>query len=219
MPKTFGLETQERLIKDFALSGISIFLIFLTIAISISTVPFEIENRTIYPILSKPLNRIDYLVGKFIGLLYLIFINTFVLTVILMCFLYLIFNKFYPQIAAVNFLYFLENILISAVVIFFSISVSPPINISLTFFVYIFGHMSAVYISYLTEISQSAYLSVLLWFMKTIVPQFEYFNVKDSVVYDNQISVFYVAEVTLYVILFIIMLFLLSYMLFNKKDL
>jgi len=64
-----------RLIKDICVYAISIFGALITIFISASVVPNEVENKVIYTILSKPVRRFQYLLGKFVGVQLIVIIN------------------------------------------------------------------------------------------------------------------------------------------------
>lgn len=64
-----------KLIKDICVSAISVFGILITIFISASVVPAEMENKVIYSILSKPVRRYQYLLGKFIGVQLIVIAN------------------------------------------------------------------------------------------------------------------------------------------------
>ncbi len=64
-----------KLIKDICVTTISIFGILITIFISASVVPNEVENKVIYTVLSKPVSRFQYLFGKFLGVQFIIIVN------------------------------------------------------------------------------------------------------------------------------------------------
>ena len=57
-----------KIVKDLGISSIHIFGVFITIFIGISLVFKEMEKRTIYLVLSKPIHRYEFLLGKFTGL-------------------------------------------------------------------------------------------------------------------------------------------------------
>jgi ABC-type transport system involved in multi-copper enzyme maturation permease subunit len=76
--QTVGEEAQDvdmKLIKDICVTAISIFGVLITIFISAGAVPAEVENKVIYTVLSKPVRRIQYLLGKFIGVQMTIILN------------------------------------------------------------------------------------------------------------------------------------------------
>jgi len=64
-----------KLIKDICVTTISIFGVLITIFISASVVPNEMENKVIYTVLSKPVRRFQYLLGKFVGVQMIVIVN------------------------------------------------------------------------------------------------------------------------------------------------
>lgn len=64
-----------KLIKDICVTAIALFGVLIAIYISASVVPSEIENKVIYTVLSKPVRRIQYLLGKFLGAQLIIIVN------------------------------------------------------------------------------------------------------------------------------------------------
>lgn len=64
-----------KLIKDICVATISIFGMLITVFVSASVVPGEVENKVIYTILSKPVRRVQYLMGKFLGAQLIIIVN------------------------------------------------------------------------------------------------------------------------------------------------
>lgn len=64
-----------KLIKDICVTTISIFGMLITIFISASVVPNEVENKVIYTVLSKPVRRLQYLMGKFMGVQMIVLAN------------------------------------------------------------------------------------------------------------------------------------------------
>src|SRR6266576_593568 len=75
---TFQQEFQ--ILKDVALGAISILTSLLAIAATARLIPQDIEDRTVYTILAKPVPRIEYLLGKLTGVLFLLAIGTVVMS-------------------------------------------------------------------------------------------------------------------------------------------
>ena len=73
-------QVETKMIKDICVSAISIFGILITIFISASVVPTEMDNKVIYTILSKPLRRYQYLFGKFLGVQLIVIVNLLLMT-------------------------------------------------------------------------------------------------------------------------------------------
>jgi len=68
-------EIDLKLIKDICVTTISIFGMLISVFIAASVVPNEVENKVIYTVLSKPVRRFQYLLGKFIGVQMIILAN------------------------------------------------------------------------------------------------------------------------------------------------
>jgi ABC-type Na+ efflux pump permease subunit len=75
---TFQQELQ--VLKDIGLGAISIFTALLAVLATARLLPQEIEDRTIYTILAKPVERIEYLLGKYLGVLLLLAISTLLMS-------------------------------------------------------------------------------------------------------------------------------------------
>ncbi|RLD18751.1 MAG: hypothetical protein DRI36_00585, partial [Caldiserica bacterium] len=63
----FAEEIEERMIRDVGLAGIEIFSILSAIFLSAKLLLIEVENKLLYPILTKPVKRWEYLTGRFLG--------------------------------------------------------------------------------------------------------------------------------------------------------
>lgn len=77
-------QVETKMIKDICVTAISIFGILITIFISASVVPTELDNKVIYTILSKPIRRFQYLLGKFIGVQLIVIANLVLMSLLFM---------------------------------------------------------------------------------------------------------------------------------------
>lgn len=82
-------DVESKMIKDICVSAISVFGILITIFISASVVPAEMENKVIYTVLSKPIRRYQYLLGKFIGVQMIVIINLVLMSALFFVALYI----------------------------------------------------------------------------------------------------------------------------------
>src|SRR5687767_11603848 len=69
-----------KIIKDLGLAAISIFGLFIAVFIGIGLVSKEVERRSIYALLSKPISRPQLVIGKYVGLVLTLAVNVFVMT-------------------------------------------------------------------------------------------------------------------------------------------
>ena len=75
----FSFQQEFQILKDVSLGAISMFTSLLAIVATARMVPRDIEDRTVYTILAKPVPRFEYVVGKIAGVLLLLAISTLVM--------------------------------------------------------------------------------------------------------------------------------------------
>jgi len=71
-----------KFIKDFSLGAMSVFGLLIALMGTAALLPTEIENRTVYPILAKPVHRAEFVLGKFVGILVLLAVAVFLMCVV-----------------------------------------------------------------------------------------------------------------------------------------
>src|SRR3990167_11217420 len=86
----FELGVQVKFLKDMSLATISLFGMLITIIVAVNQIPAELEWRTIYTLLAKPVRRGEFLLGKFLGCISVVFLN---LGLISLEFLIILFSK------------------------------------------------------------------------------------------------------------------------------
>jgi ABC-type Na+ efflux pump permease subunit len=84
----FNFQEQFQLTKDVSLGAMSIFTWLLSVLATAMLLPKDIEDRTLYTILAKPVPRFEYLLGKLIGVLLLLLISTLVMAAVFALALY-----------------------------------------------------------------------------------------------------------------------------------
>src|SRR5512144_1638596 len=141
---TLGFE--DKVIIDLGLSSISVFGTLIAIFIGIQLVYKEIERRTVYSLLAKPVARWEFLLGKYLGLLFTLMVNVAIMTVGL--WLTLAYHgsapwhAYYRLLPAV-YLIFLSLALTTAVALLFSSFSTPALSALFTLFLWIIGHFNA----------------------------------------------------------------------------
>lgn len=137
---------EAKIIVDLGLSAMLLFGAFIAIFVGVGLVYKEIERRTLYAILSKPIGRGQFLLGKYLGLCLTLLINVVVMGIGVSLALISVRRGWEPlalQIWPAIFLIYFELMIITAVALLFSSFSSPALSALLTFFVFIIGHFSA----------------------------------------------------------------------------
>ncbi len=141
---TLGYE--DKVIVDIGLSSISIFGTLIAIFIGIGLVYKELERRTVYALLAKPVHRWEFILGKYLGLLLTLLINVSVMT--LGVWLTLAYNgnvsiQSYARLLPAVYLIYLSLALTTAVALVFSAFSTPALSALFTFFLWMIGHFNA----------------------------------------------------------------------------
>src|SRR2546430_3505355 len=84
----FTFQQEFQILKDISLGAMSIFTSLLAIVATARLIPQDIEDRTIYTILAKPVPRIEYLLGKLAGVVLLLAIGTLLMSGLFFAVLY-----------------------------------------------------------------------------------------------------------------------------------
>jgi ABC-type transport system involved in multi-copper enzyme maturation permease subunit len=221
---TLGYE--RKVIIDLGLTSISLFGTLIAIFIGISLVYKELEKRTVYTLLSKPIRRSEFILGKYLGLLFTLLVNTAVMTIGLwLSMLYQggIEPAGYARILPAVFLIFLSLALTTAIALVFSTFSTPALSALFTLFLWMAGHFSYD----LHEFGEMTKSPVMRWTFRALyyaLPNFSNFtsvnsqNVIQSAAYYQPVDLVAAGWVAIYGLLYCGVLLVLAAALFNRRD-
>ncbi len=137
-----SIDIERLVVVNLGLTAISIFGIVIAIFIGIGLVSKEIEKRTLYTVLSRPVRRWEFIAGKFFGLAGTLIVNTFFMAIGVFAALLYVSHHFQSSDAGVLVaLYFiiLQFLIIVALALFFSSFSSPLLSAIFAFALFIIG--------------------------------------------------------------------------------
>ena len=176
---------EEKIIKDLGLASISLFGVLTAVFIGVSLVSKEIERRTIYTIVSKPIHRHEFLLGKYCGLALTLGVNTAIMTAFF--YLLLLLKGFAdPRLLLAIALIYMELLLVTAFATLFSAFSTPILSTLFSLSLYLVGHLTwslDLLRSRLTGAAGRALCRVLFF----VLPNLEMFNIKGDVVHGSAI--------------------------------
>ena len=132
---------EEKIIKDVGLSAISVFGVLTAVFVGVSLVFKEIERRTIYTLLANPVSRWQFIVGKFAGLMAVLWLNVGLMSVALIG-IVAARGEGPGQLVPAIVLILVELAVITAFALLFSSLTNPVLAALFTFAVYVTGHLS-----------------------------------------------------------------------------
>ncbi|MGH9310028.1 MAG: ABC transporter permease [Vicinamibacterales bacterium] len=219
-----------KIIKDLGLAATAVFGLFIAIFIGIGLVSKEVERRSVYSLLSKPIGRPQFIVGKYAGLVLTLAVNVAVMTVAL--YLVLAYMTYVaadqvravwdapgtdPRLLAAIALIFVQLMIVTAVALFFSTFSTPLLSAALTFGLFIVGHFNADLKNFDRVVDSPA----AVWLARSVyhlVPDFSAFDVKTEVVHGLPVPAGYLASTTAYGFAYIAALLVVSVLIFSRRD-
>jgi ABC-type transport system involved in multi-copper enzyme maturation permease subunit len=212
----------ERLvIINLGLSAISIFGLVMAIFIGVGLVYKEMEKRTLYSLLAKPIRRSEFLVGKYGGLLLTLAVNTGFMTLGLAAALFYVGRPFVRSdasiLVAVYFI-FLELALVTAFALFFSCFSSPMLSALFTLGIYVTG-MFAKDMRDFGELTRNPILKGLTSVLYYLSPNFHNFNAIAAAAHGEPIPFSLIWQNTLYALLYVSLILLAASAVFSRRNL
>ena len=207
----------SKIIKDFGLGSISVFGTLISIFMGVGLVFKEIEKKTIFTLIAKPIKRYQFLFGKYLGLLFTLVVEVLLMTFGLVFFL-IFFSEGMPGIALFQSIYFifLELSVITAVAIFFSSFSTPFLSGMFALAIFVIGHLTEDLFAFSVRFQPSGqFMSKVIYYT---MPNLEFFNIKGNVVREITISVSHMFWITSYAAMYILALLSLAAMIFQKRD-
>ncbi len=214
-PLTIGEEI--KITKDIGLAAISFFGLLIAIFVGSRLLYEEIEKKTIYTIISKPVKRWEFLIGKYFGLLLVIAAVVSIMTVWVYLVLWVTTKSFDINLLLAIAYIFLQLMLVTAIALFFSTFTTPIMSGLITFMLYFTGHLTRDLLA-LAEMGKSAMLSFIMYTVYFILPNLSNFNIKGEVVHNLPLDPPSLLYALTYGLLYTTFLLFISAFLFQKKD-
>lgn len=219
-----------KIIKDLGLAATSIFGLFIAVFIGIGLVSKEVERRSVYSLLAKPIYRYQLVLGKYAGLTLTLAVNVAVMAAALYAVLaYMswgapaaVQHAWDAPALDVNLLkavalIFVELMLITAIAVFFSTFSTPILSAALTFGFYVVGHFSSDLRNFqdVVDAPGAAWLARSLYW---VLPNLAQFDIKAEVVHGRPVPFGYLGITVGYAAVYIALLLLLSSFIFSRRD-
>ena len=235
-------------LKSFGLGLMAIAGMFISLVLGVSLIPQEIERRTIYTILAKPVKRYEFIVGKLLGAILTLAISIGLMGIV---FVATVMIKAHgagqsaasalaaargidpSSVSAVQVfdantvlgvvMIFLQFMVLSSVVVLFSVFLTPTVNFFMGAGVYLIGVMAS-----LTETLARAgvekanpFVAGFYKVVHIIIPNFDKFNLTNQLLHpETQIGNIwkYTGQVALYAGLYALIMATLAVILFERKE-
>jgi len=218
-----------KIIKDLGLAATSVFGLFIAVFIGIGLVSKEVEKRSIYSLISKPVQRYQVVLGKYAGLVLTLAANMVIMTIALYAVLAFMGWKLSAVAAAWEtpaldpallkglLLTFFELCIVTAMALFFSTFSTPLLSAALAFGFFIAGRLSGDLRNF-NDVVRSPVAGWIADAVYWILPNLAAFDVRSQVVHGQPVSAGYLALTAGYALLYISALLIPSAIVFQRRD-
>ena len=206
-----------KVLKDTGLAAINFFCVLIAIFTGINLVYREIEKKTVYNILSKPVTRDEFIIGKFLGLGLTMLTALGAMAGIFFLFVALSGGGLDLGIALYFLMLLLELLVIVAISLLFSSFTTPILSFIFTVSLYLIGHVMWTFNefkSYLKIPAWKAFTQVIYY----LLPNLDKFNIKNEVVLGTALDPWTLLFSVLYALAYILALLALAMLIFRKRE-
>lgn len=215
-----SIDIERLVVVNLGLTAVSLFGVVIAIFIGIGLVSKEIEKRTLYTVLSRPVRRWEFIVGKFFGLAGTLVVNTFFMAIGVLAALLYVAHKFTkPDSLILVALYFiiLEFLIICALALLFSSFSTPLLSSIFAFSLFVIG-------SFADDLRRFAgmthgFTRWLAMGAAYIVPNFSALNIISAVAHGNAPSAELILQNTLYALFYTVMALSGAVLIFERRNL
>jgi ABC-type transport system involved in multi-copper enzyme maturation permease subunit len=216
---SIGIE--EIVIVSLGLSAISFVGLLIAIFIGVGLVSKEMDKRTLYALLAKPVRRWEFVVGKFAGLVLTLTVNTAAMAVAL--FLALLYVKHAldrSDTAVLVAVYFiaLKLALVVALALLFSCATTPLLSILYTAGLYIAGQFIQQMRTLRTDLMSPGLAAFMRW-LSYVLPNFDNFDVVGAAAHGRAVPAALIWQNTAYAALYCAIVLLAAAAVFSRRNL
>lgn len=206
-----------KIIKDLGLAALQLFGMLIAVMMSVLMISREMEQKSIYTILTKPINRFQYLLGKYFGLLAITVSMLALMTICLLAIVFLYNLQLEFNLILGAFFTLLEMLLLCAFAILFSTITKPILGSVLTLAAFFLGHLTSGLLLLIDRMKDSVSQFVIPALYYTL-PNLEIFNFKTEIVHNLAVPMDAALLAVVYSLIYSTLVLILAWFVFSKKD-
>jgi Cu-processing system permease protein len=208
---------QEKIITDMGLASINLIGVVIAIFVGIGLVSKEIERRTIYTILARPISRTQFILGKYAGLVITLGVNLVIMFGVFLLTLWLTHVPITLVLAQATGLIMVELLVVTAIALFFSTFSTPTLSATFTLGLYLIGHLTSD-LRELADKSSSEFTKALMTGLYYMSPNLEVLNIKGQAVSGVPLAWSYQLSATLYGLCYASLLLVGAALIFQRRN-
>jgi ABC-type transport system involved in multi-copper enzyme maturation permease subunit len=212
-----ALGEESKVVKDLGLASITLFCVLIAVLVGGRLVYKEVEKRTIYIVLAKPVQRWEFVLGKYAGLMAVLLASLAIMTVGFYLILFATGIDAPAYMLWSLLMTYFELLVVTAVAVLFSTFVTPIASAVFTFATYAVGHLTRD-LRLLAAMSPSPIVKGVSQFLYYVLPNLSNFNIRGEVVHNALLNPEALGLSALYAVVYAATLLLISVLIFSRKD-
>lgn len=214
---TLTIGEQAKIVNDVGLAAINLVGVIIAIFVGIGLVSKEIERRTIYTILARPITRTQFILGKYGGLGCVMVVNLAIMVIMFFLTIVLTGNPVHGSLFQAIQLILVETLLVTAMAMFFSTFSSPTLSAIMTIGFYLIGHLTTD-LKGIAEGSKSPVSEVIMSGLYYVCPNLEWLNIKGQAARGVMVGGEYQLAATAYGLIYASLLLFGACRIFERRD-
>lgn len=214
---TLTIGEQARIINDVGLAAINLVGVIIAIFVGIGLVTKEIDRRTIYTILARPITRTQFVLGKYCGLVFIGGLNIAIMFAMFLSTIWLSGNVVAGALFQAVELMLVEVLLVTALAMFFSTFSSPTLSAIMTLGFYVIGHLTGD-LKDIAAKTKNPLTESIMTVLYYLCPNLEWLNIKGQAASGVPVSMEYQVAATAYGLLYAGLLLFGACRIFERRD-
>jgi ABC-type transport system involved in multi-copper enzyme maturation permease subunit len=207
----------NKIVTDMGLAAINLVGVIIAIFVGIGLVNKEIERRTVYTIMARPISRVQFILGKYAGLVLTLLVNMAIMLAVYLLTLWMYRAPVHWALLQAVELIFVELLLVTALALLFSTFSSSTLSAIMTLGLYVIGHLTAD-LKGIAERSQSDAVKAVMTGLYYFCPNLEALNVKGQAAVGKTVDLSYQMAASSYGLLYAALLLTVACVIFQRRD-
>ena len=207
----------HKIVADMGLAAINLTGVIIAIFVGISLVNKEIDRRTVYTIMARPISRTSFILGKYAGLALTLFVNVAIMLAVFLMTLWFYQVPVGLAIFQAVRLIFVELLVVTAIALFFSTFSSSTLSAILTLGIYVIGHLTTDLKSVAGK-SGNETASAIMNGLYYLCPNLESLNIKGQAAVGIPVGPDYLVLASLYGLAYTAVLVTGACLVFQRRD-
>ncbi|MBD2079164.1 ABC transporter permease subunit [Leptolyngbya sp. FACHB-17] len=210
--------TEAKILLDLALAAMPVFGLIVAIFIGTGLVNKEIEKRTVFVLIAKPVSRAEFIIGKHLGLSAVLAVLITAMTVSAIAILSLFKTPFpLANLLLSSIFLWLQLSLVSAIALLFSVFASALLAMMLTFGIYLIGQLSQDLVQF-GRLTKNPAIETATQGLYLVLPDLARLDLKNQAVYNLIPAAPTLFASVLYALLYITLTLAIASLIFSRRE-